>query len=86
MNVLPKSFAGVDVYEWMQTRQVKSEDIKFIISFCERRIAELKEVVPGTDEQLVEGYSNFKKTLLKQYSLSKYSYGETVRGSHKLRK
>lgn len=62
-----KSFAGVDPYEWMQTRQVKSVHMKFIVSFCERRITELKEVVAGKDDQLVEGYSNFKKTLLKQY-------------------
>jgi len=62
-----KTFTGFDAYEWMQTRQVKAVHIKFIVPFCEKRIAELKEVIAGTDEQLVEGYSNFKKTLLKQY-------------------
>lgn len=62
-----KSFVGFDAYEWMQTRQVKAVHIKFIVPFCENRIEELKEVIAGTDEQLVEGYSNFKKTLLKQY-------------------
>jgi hypothetical protein len=65
--IAKKSFAGIDPYEWMQTRQVKPVHIKFILSFCETRIAELKEVVVGTDLQLVEGYSNFKKTHLKQY-------------------
>lgn len=65
--IAKKSFIGIDPYEWMQTRQVKAVHIKFFIPFYEKRIAELKEVVAGKDEQLVEGYSNFKKTLLKQY-------------------
>lgn len=65
--IAKKSFAGIDPYEWMQTRQVKAVHIKFILSFYETRIAELKEVIAGTDPQLVEGYSNFKKTHLKQY-------------------
>ena len=65
--VLKKSFVGVDPYDWMQSRQVKAVHIKFIVPFCERRIVELKEVIAGKDDQLIEGYSNFKKTLLKQY-------------------
>ncbi len=65
--VAKKSFTHINPYEWMQARQVKAVHIKFIVSFCEKRIIELQEVIAGKDEQLVEGYSNFKRTLLKRY-------------------
>lgn len=62
-----KNFTDINPYDWMQARQVKAVHTKFIVSFYEKRIVELKEVVTGKDEQLIEGYSNFKKTLLKKY-------------------
>lgn len=39
---------------------------KKIIAVIEKPIAELEEVLVGKDKQLVEGYSNFKKTELKK--------------------
>jgi hypothetical protein len=65
--IAKKGFTHINPYEWMQARQVKAVHIKFIVSFCEKRIAELQEVIASKDEQLVEGYSNFKRTLLKRY-------------------
>jgi len=65
--IAKKNFTDINPYDWMQARQVKAVHTKFIVSFCEKRIAELQEVIAGKDEQLVEGYSKFKKTLLKQY-------------------
>ena len=65
--IVKKNFTDINPYDWMQTRQVKAVHTKFIVFFCEKRIAELQEVIAGKDEQLVEGYSKFKKTLLKQY-------------------
>ena len=65
--IAKKIFTDINPYDWMQARQVKAVHTKFIVSFCEKRIAELQEVIAGKDEQLVEGYSKFKKTLLKQY-------------------
>jgi len=65
--IAKKNFTDINPYDWMQARQVKSVHTKFIVLFCEKRIAELQEVIAGKDEQLVEGYSKFKKTLLKQY-------------------
>lgn len=58
-----------DVY--LKAHEIPAAAAKLIPAFYETTIAELKEVLKGEDEQLVEGYSNFTKPqirkLLKQY-------------------
>lgn len=56
-----------DVYTWMSCNNVKGAHTRFIIEFFERRLNELNEAVRGKDKDLVEGYSNFTKTQLKEY-------------------
>jgi hypothetical protein len=41
--------------------------LKHITSFIKPRIVELQDAYDGKDEQLVEGYSNFKRTELKRF-------------------
>ena len=41
--------------------------LKYITTFVNPRLSEMKEVQEGTDPQLVEGYSNFTKVQLKRY-------------------
>lgn len=48
-------------------KSYNAQIVKYIVSFIKPRIEELQEAYEGKDKQLVEGYSNFKKTELKRY-------------------
>lgn len=48
-------------------KSYNAQIVKYITSFIKPRIAEMQEALDGNDPQLVEGYSNFKKTELKRF-------------------
>lgn len=62
-----RDFDAVDPYEIMQTLSVKGVHANHIISFFKTRVSEFEEVLSSKDSQLIEGYSNFSKSELKQY-------------------
>jgi hypothetical protein len=64
---LVRDFEALDPYEMLQSLSVKGAHVSHIVSFYKMRIAEFEEVVSSKDPQLIEGYSNFTKTELKQY-------------------
>jgi hypothetical protein len=64
---LVRDFDAVDPYEVMQNLSVKSVNVNHIVSFFQRRVIEIEEVISSKDAQLTEGYSNFTKSELKQY-------------------
>jgi hypothetical protein len=66
----PKLTESFDLYAFLQKNEVKGAHTRFVITHLEEQLAELKEVAEGTDEQLVEGYSNIPKT--KQTKLRKF--------------
>ena len=66
----PKLTESFDLYAFLQKKEVKGAHTRFVIAHLEEQLAELKEVAEGTDEQLVEGYSNIPKT--KQTKLRKF--------------
>ena len=64
---LVRDFNAVDPYEFMQTLSLKGVHANHVITFFNKRIQEIKEVLSGKDTQLTEGYSNFTKKELKEY-------------------
>jgi hypothetical protein len=48
-------------------KSYNSQIVKYIASFIKPRIAEMQDAYDEKDEQLVEGYSNFKRTELKRF-------------------
>lgn len=56
----------VDVAAYLKSNQVSPHVSKLIPVAFTKTINELKEVLEGEDKQLVEGYSNIKKTKLKK--------------------
>lgn len=56
----------VDIAAYLKSYQVSPHVSKLIPAAFEKTINELKEVLEGEDKQLVEGYSNIKKTKLKK--------------------
>ena len=53
-------------YSIFQTMNIKDAQTKYIIDWAKNKRKELDLVVDGTDEQLNEGYSNFKKVEIKK--------------------
>ncbi len=58
----PKLTESFDLYAFLQKNEVKGAHTRFVIAHLNEQLDELKELAEGTDEQLVEGYSNIKKT------------------------
>lgn len=56
----------VDVAAYLKANDVSPQVSKLIPAAFTKTINELKEVLEGTDKQLVEGYSNIKKVKLKK--------------------
>lgn len=56
----------VDVAAYLKANDVSPQVSKLIPAAFTKTINELKEVLEGTDKQLVEGYSNVKKVKLKK--------------------
>ena len=56
-----------DIASYLKINEVSPAVSKLIPSAFTKIIAELKEAIKGTDAQLVEGYSNFKKPKLKKF-------------------
>ena len=56
----------IDVAAYLKSYQVSAQVSKLIPQHFNKMIAELEEVIEGKDKQLVEGYSNIKKTKLKK--------------------
>jgi hypothetical protein len=63
-----RDFTVFEPYELMQSLGVKGAHTPHIIKFFEGRLSEIEEVQKTKDEDLKEGYSNFSKTHLKEYS------------------
>jgi len=59
-----KTFDAKDILKQLQ---VSGPIAKLIAPMFDKTIAELQEVLKGKDEQLVEGYSNMKKTKIKKF-------------------
>jgi hypothetical protein len=59
-----KMFDAKDILKHLQ---VSGPVAKLVAPMFDSTIAELKEVLEGNDEQLVEGYSHMKKTKIKKY-------------------
>lgn len=55
-----------DTYTWLKDNSIKPMYANKIVSIYTHELKELKEVLQGKDEQLVEGYSNFTKANLKK--------------------
>lgn len=64
---LVKDFDAIDPYELMQSLSIKGVHANHIISFFNKRVSELRNVLNSKDPQIVEGYSNFTKKELKEY-------------------
>lgn len=77
-----------DVY--LKALEVPAASAKLIPAFYDSTINELKEVLKGEDEQLVEGYSNFTKPqirkLLKQYEAIVEACAQQEVSAKKIRK
>lgn len=71
----------VDVKEFLSKSNIPTASIKILGSAFSKKIEELKAVVAGKDKQLVEGYSNLKKTTIKNL-LSTYESLVEVCGQH----
>jgi hypothetical protein len=56
------------VYEFLSTQLCKAVHIKQIIDHFKPLSVEVKSVITGNDDQLIEGYSNYNKTELKKLS------------------
>ena len=59
---------SLKVYEYLTTQACKSIHVKQIIEHFKPLSLEIKEVMLGEDEQLIEGYSNYTKTEIKKLS------------------
>jgi hypothetical protein len=59
---------SLKVYEYLTTQSCKSIHVKQIIEHFKPLSLEVKEVMLGEDEQLIEGYSNYTKTEIKKLS------------------
>jgi hypothetical protein len=57
----------IDVRGYLLSNEVSPQVSKLIPAAFEKTISEVEEAVKGKDEQLVEGYSNFKKSKLKKF-------------------
>jgi hypothetical protein len=57
-----------DCFKYLQKNQVKGMIAKTMLGFYAPEAQELEEAVEGKDEQLVEGYSHFKKATLKRFA------------------
>ena len=57
-----------DCFKLLQKNQVKGMIAKTMLGFYAPEADELEEALEGKDEQLVEGYSHFKKADLKNYA------------------
>jgi hypothetical protein len=68
-----KTFEAKDV---LKQFQVSGGVSKILSPMFDKTIAELEEAIEGEDPQLVEGYSNFKKTKLKKLLALYKSIGE----------
>jgi hypothetical protein len=66
-----------DPKDILKSMQVSGPVAKLIVPMFDRTIAELEEVLEGKDEQLVEGYSHFKKTKIKKLLALYQSIGES---------
>lgn len=62
--VLTRSHPKVD--NLVNTMGIRGPMAKKVIDKVQKNMSELQEAIAGTDKQLVEGYSNFKKTELKK--------------------
>ena len=56
----------INVAAYLKANQVSAQVTKHIPAAFKKTIAELEEVLEGKDKQLVEGYSNMKKTKIKK--------------------
>ena len=54
-------------YDWMNVNAVKAPQAKCIMEYYSGFVDELKQAYNKTDNDLVEGYSNFKRTELKGF-------------------
>lgn len=64
---LVRDFEAIEPYEFMQTLSMKSIHANHVISFFNKRVSELQNVLNSKDPQIIEGYSNFTKKELKEY-------------------
>ena len=55
-----------DFAAYLKANNISSQVSKLIPKFYDRIIAELEEVIEGSDKQLVEGYSNFTKVKIRR--------------------
>ena len=55
-----------DAKEVLKRLNVSGPVAKVVATFYPKTVEELKEAIEGTDKQLVEGYSNFKKPKIKK--------------------
>jgi hypothetical protein len=65
--VKTKTKIDFNPYDWFIKNEIKAVHAKHIIDHFTPLIEELKLVISKKDDDLVEGYSNFKKTELKNY-------------------
>jgi hypothetical protein len=56
----------IDVSAYLKANEVSPQVSKLIPKAFTKTIIELEEAIEGSDKQLVEGYSNFKKTKLRK--------------------
>ena len=59
----------IDVASYLKSNNITPQISKVIPAAFEKVIAEVEEAIKGKDKQLVEGYSNFKKSQLKKFLL-----------------
>jgi len=64
--ILSSFSATVSPYGVFNTMNIKDAQTKYIIEWSKEQCKEMDIVLSGTDEQLTEGYSNFKKTEIKK--------------------
>lgn len=65
--ITSRDFKTFSPYNWMQKNEIKGAHTKFIIARYNKVLEELDLAITGKDQQLNEGYSNFKKTELKAF-------------------
>ena len=56
-----------DCYAWLQKNDVKPNNVKPIIDFYNPVLEEIRELLAGTCDQLIEGYSHLNKSQQKGY-------------------